>query len=138
MDAEIDTILQYIDKEVTRLSEEFKKKKQYFMTCLLMMSKSQTQKCDNISTYNVFLHAKAEAANEGKSIQSHCHEISLTCHEGMASGDKEHLMEIVADSKMEYGDLTEEEKQSLVRSCRLTESANQKAGVSMQSHVDRI
>ena len=34
--------------------------------------------------------------------------------EGMASGDRECLMEIVADSKTEYSDLTEEEKQSLV------------------------
>ena len=66
IDAELDIILKYVDKEVMRLSDKFKKKKQYFMTCLLMRSKMQTQKRGSINPYHAFLHGKAAATNEGE------------------------------------------------------------------------
>ena len=55
IDAELDIILEYVDKEVMRLSDKFKKKKQYFMTRLLMRLKTQTQKHGGINPYNALV-----------------------------------------------------------------------------------
>ena len=66
IDAECDITIEYIDKEVMSLSDKFKKKKQYFMTRLLMRSRTQKQKCRGINPYNAFLHGKAAATNEGE------------------------------------------------------------------------
>ena len=46
--------------------------------------------------------------------------------EGMASGDREHLMEIVGNLKTEYSDLNEEEKQSLVEKLQAHQESKSK------------
>jgi len=64
IEGEIQTLLDYIDRQVVTFAERFTKKKEYFYVQLHMTSTAEKHKC-LVNPYNVFLHAKSLKENEG-------------------------------------------------------------------------